>query len=106
MWFLFTNHIGVNEAGQEWTDAIWVYWSKDLEHWNVRNKAVVLDGNNCSWSKQCVGMPSVIKVGKRLAILYDAPGDSSLSHMHRDIGLAWLELPLTPPDAIKNQNEI
>ena len=42
-------------------------------------------------------MPSVVQVGKRLAILYDAPGGESLSHMNRDIGLAWLELPLIPP---------
>jgi len=42
-------------------------------------------------------MPSVIKVGARLAILYDAPGGDSKSHMKRDIGLAWLELPLSQP---------
>jgi hypothetical protein len=30
-------------------------------------------------------------------VLYDAPGDHSVSHMHRDIGLAWLDLPLVPP---------
>jgi predicted GH43/DUF377 family glycosyl hydrolase len=98
-WFLFTNHIGVNEQGWEWTDAIWVYWSKDLERWDARNKAVVLDGSNCSWSKRCIGMPSVIKIGKRLAILYDAPGGESLGHMQRNIGLAWLDLPLVPPIA-------
>jgi hypothetical protein len=33
----------------------------------------------------------------RLAVLYDAPGGNSKSHMNRDLGLAWLELPLTPP---------
>ena len=42
-------------------------------------------------------MPSVIKVGKRLAVLYDAPGGDSISHMKRDVGLAWLELPLSVP---------
>jgi hypothetical protein len=42
-------------------------------------------------------MPSVVRVGKRLAIFYDAPGGDSTSHMERDIGLAWLELPLSPP---------
>jgi hypothetical protein len=42
-------------------------------------------------------MPSVIVVGKRLAIFYDAPGGNSTSHMGRDLGLAWLELPLSPP---------
>lgn len=96
-WFLFTNHIGVNHHGEEYTDAVWVYWSQDLEAWDAMHKAVVLDGKNCTWSKQCLGMPSVVQVGKRLAILYDAPGGESISHMNRDIGLAWLELPIIPP---------
>jgi predicted GH43/DUF377 family glycosyl hydrolase len=95
-WFLFTNHIGLHGGG-EYTDAIWVYWSQDLNTWDARNKAVVLDGQNCTWSKVCIGMPSVIALGNRLAVFYDAPGGSSTSHMGRDIGLAWLELPLSPP---------
>lgn len=94
-WFIFTNHIGLD--GGEYTDAVWVYWSKDLNKWDSKNKAVVLDGQNCSWSKKCIGMPSVIKVGNRLAMFYDAPGGDSVSHMGRDLGLAWLELPLVPP---------
>lgn len=94
-WFIFTNHIGVK--GGEYTDAIWVYWSKDLNNWDAKNKAIVLDGKNCKWSPVCLGMPSVIKVGERLAVFYDAPGGNSTSHMGRDIGLAWLELPLVPP---------
>ena len=94
-WFLFTNHIGLD--GGEYTDAVWVYWSKDLNRWDAKNKAVVLDGKNCTWSKKCLGMPSVVRVGKRLAIFYDAPGGDSDSHMERDVGLAWLELPLSPP---------
>ena len=95
-WFLFTNHIGIDE-GQEFTDAIWVYWSKDLNNWDPKNKAVVLDGTNCSWSKKCIGLPSVVKVGKRLALFYDAPGGTSTSHMKRNVGLAWLDLPLSIP---------
>ena len=31
-WFLFTNHIGI-EGNKEFTDAIWVYWSQDLNQW-------------------------------------------------------------------------
>jgi len=96
-WFLFTNHIGVDDQGGEYTDAIWVYWSKDLNRWDESDKAVVLDGRNCTWSKKCIGMPSVVVVGKRLAVFYDAPGGDSTSHMGRDLGLAWLELPLSPP---------
>jgi len=94
-WFLFTNHIGID--GGEFTDAIWVYWSKNLNKWDAENKAVVFDDSNCNWSKKCIGLPSVLAVGNRLALFYDAPGDSSTSHMKRNVGLAWLELPLSPP---------
>jgi len=94
-WFLFTNHIGIDK--DEFTDAIWVYWTKDPNKWNPDNKAIVLDGQNCNWSKKCVGLPSVLVVGKRLALLYDAPGENITSHMKRNVGLAWLELPLSPP---------
>jgi predicted GH43/DUF377 family glycosyl hydrolase len=94
-WFLFTNHIGLDEF--EYTDAVWVYWTKDLNTWNTKDKAIVLDGQNCTWSKKCIGLPSVIPMQNRLAILYDAPGGDSKSHMQRDIGLAWLDLPLVPP---------
>jgi hypothetical protein len=89
--------MGVNESGHEWTDAIWVYWSKDPTKWDPKRKAVVLDGQNCTRSKKCVGMPSVIPGVDRLALFYDAPGGDSISHMGRDIGLARLDLPLTPP---------
>ena len=95
-WFLFSNHVGI-ENGNEFTDAIWVYWTKDLNHWNSERKAVVLDGSNCLWSRKCIGLPSVVKAGRKLALFYDAPGDGSTSHMKRDIGLAWLGLPLSPP---------
>jgi len=95
-WFLFTNHIGVEE-GREFTDAIWVYWSKDLNQWDPKNKAIVLDGKNCSWSEKCIGLPSVVEAGNRLALFYDAPGGTSISHMKRNVGLAWLDLPLTIP---------
>jgi len=96
-WFLFTDHIGLE--GFEYTDAVWVYWSKDLNHWNPADKAVVLDGQNCAWSRKCIGLPSVLKVNNRLAIFYDGPGGDSQSHMNRDVGLAWLALPLKVPVA-------
>ncbi len=41
-------------------------------------------------------MPSVVQVGAQSAILYDAPGGDSTSHMRRHVGLAWLKLPLVP----------
>jgi predicted GH43/DUF377 family glycosyl hydrolase len=94
-WFLFTNHIGDFEF--EYTDAIWVYWTDDINHWNPDDKAVVLDRNNCSWSKRVVGTPSVQRIGDRLAVYYDGAAGTSTSHMGRDIGLAWLDLPLRAP---------
>ncbi|MAT69410.1 MAG: hypothetical protein CMJ58_07775 [Planctomycetaceae bacterium] len=103
LWFLFTNHIGVNEQGQEFTDAIWTYWTDNLDEWDPKHKAIVLDGENCTWSNRCIGMPSAVKVGERLAIMYDAPGGDRIDHMHRDIGLAWLDLPLRPPSNGKRQ---
>jgi len=101
LWFLFTNHVGCAEDGQggifDYTDAVWVYWSDDPLRWCAERKAIVLDGRNCGWSSRCIGMPSVLPVGGRLALLYDAPGGDSTSHVGRDIGLAWLQLPLRPP---------
>jgi hypothetical protein len=111
-WFLFTNHVGIlseadiNPANmpeaiegnpEEFTDAIWVYWSKDPNHWNPEHKAVVLDGKNCTWAKRCIGLPGIIVRDGRLAILYDGAPGESVSHMRRHIGLAWLDLPLVPP---------
>ena len=100
-WWLFTNHVGLRN-GLEYTDAIWVYWSKDLEHWDPAHKAVVLDSKNCPWSRHIIGLPSVVPVGKRLALVYDGNADDPMptgvkSHMNRDVGLAWLDLPLRPP---------
>lgn len=100
-WFLFTNHVGLRN-GLEYTDAIWVYWTKDLEHWNPDQKAVVLDGSSCSWSKHIIGLPSVVRAGNKLAIFYDGyagqgiPAGAS-SHMKRDVGLAWIDLPIITP---------
>jgi predicted GH43/DUF377 family glycosyl hydrolase len=101
-WFVFTNHVGIRN-GLEYTDAVWVYWTKDLNKWNPEHKAVVLDSVNCSWSKHIIGLPSVVKTGNRLAIFYDGNSAAEMprgynSHMRRDVGLAWLELPLRTPD--------
>jgi predicted GH43/DUF377 family glycosyl hydrolase len=100
-WFLFTDHVGIRN-GLEYTDAIWVYWSRDLTNWDPAHKAVVLDARNCQWSKHIIGLPSVVAIGKRLAIIYDGQDADPIpsgvkSHMNRDIGLAWLDLPLNPP---------
>lgn len=103
-WFLFTNHIGLDKDG-EYTDAVWVYWSKDLNKWNPEHKAIVIDRQNCNWSNRCIGLPSVVRYKNRLAVFYDAPGGESVSHMRRSIGLAWLQLPLYPPTTINEQRK-
>jgi predicted GH43/DUF377 family glycosyl hydrolase len=100
-WFVFTNHVGIRD-NLEYTDAIWVYWTKDPDKWDPENKAIVLDSVNCSWSKHIIGLPSVVKKGNRLAIFYDGNSEAEMprgnkSHMRRNVGLAWLELPLRLP---------
>jgi len=103
-WFMFVNHVGIDAEPIEYTDAIWVYWTQDINHWNSNNKAVVLDGGNVTWSSKVIGLPSVVQLDDRLAILYDGlattptPGsDPMLLHMNRDVGLAWLNLPIKTP---------
>ena len=101
LWFLFTNHVAIEQLanGQivEYTDALWVYWSDDLFKWNPENKAIVLDRQNCTWSPTIIGLPSALKIGDCLALYYDGNREAGYGHMQRDIGLAWLELPLHPP---------
>lgn len=93
-WFMFTNHIG-----DGYTDAVWVYWTKDLNNWPLDQKAVVLDGKTCKWSKTIIGLPSVLKVGNRLALLYDGnPNPEDKWHTKRHVGLAWIDLPINLPD--------
>jgi hypothetical protein len=96
--------------GVEFTDAIWAYWSQDLERWDPAHKAVVLDGRNSRWSKDVIGLPSVLPMGDRLAIYYDGlaagdgaagDGNDSFSHLGRDVGLAWLDLPIRLPTAVE-----
>ncbi|MCE1200118.1 MAG: hypothetical protein LWW85_14205 [Marinilabiliales bacterium] len=104
-WFLFTNHVGIDNR-LEYTDAIWVYWSKDPFKWDPKNKAVVLDSYNCTWSKKIIGLPSVVPCGNRLALFYDGNDMTEMprgvkSHMNRDIGLAYLALPIRLPGVKK-----
>lgn len=95
-WFLFTNHVGIRN-NEEYTDAVWVYWTRDLNRWNPENKAVVLDAENCPWSKSVIGLPSVVKMGNRLALFYDGVEGTRITHMQRDVGVAFLDLPLQVP---------
>ena len=93
-YFLFTNHI-FNNA---YTNAVWVYWTKDIDHWNVNDKAVVVDINNNSWAKGAIGMPTVVqKDSSTLALVFDGCVGTSTSHLNREIGLVYLSLPLQIP---------
>ncbi|OPF77330.1 hypothetical protein VT50_0221420 [Streptomyces antioxidans] len=59
----------------------------------------MLDRTNCAWSPYVIGLPSVLPVTDRLAVFHDGRPAADVSHMRRDIGLAWLDLPLRPHDA-------
>jgi predicted GH43/DUF377 family glycosyl hydrolase len=95
-WFLFTNHVGILE-GNELTDAVWMYWTQDIERWNAEDKAIIIDGKNCTWSKKIIGAPSVIEVNGKLHIFYDGIEDDRVSHYHRHIGKCSLALPIQIP---------
>lgn len=105
LWFLFTNHVGSStehdpvppQDTSEYTDAIWVYWSADPLRYSSADRAVVLDAANCTWSPRAIGLPSVLPIDGRLALYYDGCADDVISHGSRDIGLAWITLPLEPP---------
>lgn len=98
-WYLFTNHVGIDENGVEYTDSIWVYWSKYLLFWNPIHKAVVIDRSNTTDHYKCIGLPSVITTGRELYVYYDTPGGDSISHMGRDVGLALVDLPIALGDS-------
>ena len=63
----------------------------------VDEGGAILDGIIQSVDRP-VAMIGVAEKGYlNLRLRVDAPGGHSMSHMGRDIGLAWLDLPLTPP---------
>lgn len=47
-------------------------WSKSLTKWDAEKRAIVLDRKNCHWSLRRIGVPSVAKTNKGLALFYDA----------------------------------
>ena len=98
LWYVFTNHVGFTDRG-EFRDAVWAYWTDDINYWDPANKAVVVDGQNCTWSRVSIGMAALGRVGSRLGVIYDAPGGDSVDNIGNSIGLAWLDLPLQPPVA-------
>ncbi len=95
-WYLFANHI---DPANTYTDAIWVYWTQDIDHWDPANKAVVLDRQNTVTVKGAIGMPTVLKLdGHTLAMAYDGAEREDYSHMNRSICLAIIQLPLAAPN--------
>lgn len=95
-WFLFTNHVTWNDdRTEEYTDAVLMYWSSDPTTFSSENRAVLLDGAMTNWSPRVIGLPSVIPVGDRLAVYYDGWAGAGESHGRRDVGLAYVELPIT-----------
>lgn len=99
LWWLFTNHIGPDANGINFDDSVWVYWSPSLTTWNESNKAVVLNRTNTQFGTGRVGLPSVLRVQNRLAVLYDGGGtpDNVFYNLNCSVALAWIELPLQPP---------
>lgn len=101
-YFMFIDHSALKN-GVLYTDAVWVYWTQDPNNWNGANKAVVIDGSVSTWSKYVIGIPAVQQVGDRLAVIYDGRTDPNAptgiaDHLQRDIGLAWLDLPIKLPN--------
>jgi predicted GH43/DUF377 family glycosyl hydrolase len=107
-WFLFTNHVGeatdrepvAPQATSEYTDAVWVYWAPDLASFSPSRRAVVLDADNVGWSPRIVGLPSVLEIDGRLAIFFDGSQDDDIGHGYRDIGVAWLDLPIRTDEIV------
>lgn len=92
-YFMFVNRVHDNA----YTNAVWVYWSKDLEHWNVEDKAVVLDKTNCTWAKGTIGLGTVVKKDDNtLAMLYDAEEGDGTGFLNRQLGFLTIALPLDP----------
>ncbi|MBW7460235.1 hypothetical protein K0U00_39850, partial [Paenibacillus sepulcri] len=101
LWFMFVNHVGRDEAGNEFTEAVWVYWSRSVTEWDPEDKAIVLDASNIPWVKQAVGLPACLVVGSKLWIGFDACKESvnsaNIGNAHRDIGMCSFDLPLRAP---------
>ena len=97
LWWLFADHIGTTPGsdGLLYTDAIWGYVSKDPTAFSTSQRVLVLDGQSTSWTK-VIGMPSVVPTTGGITMFYDGiAGRSRTDHMGRDIGMAYLPLPLS-----------
>lgn len=102
IWYMFVNHVGINSSSEETTDQVWVYWSTNPFDWNADNKAVVMDETVSTWSTDgVIGIPSVVKVGDELKMIYDGRSEldplNIMNNIYRDIGLSTIDLPIQLP---------
>jgi hypothetical protein len=58
---------------------------------------VVVDAASSCWSKETIGLPSVVVLEDRIAVYYDGRAQPTPSHMGRDIAVAYLPRPLRVP---------
>ena len=91
--FLFTNQFNQQYNA---TDCNVVYWTKDVDHWDDRNSAVVVDAK-CTkdgWATGAIGFPSVLRVDdETLLLVYDAIKGNSIGHTPRHIGYGYWKIP-------------
>lgn len=73
-----------------------MYWTKDVDHWDDRNSAVVVDAK-CTkdgWATGAIGFPSVLRVDdETLLLVYDAIKGNSIGHTPRHIGYGYWKIP-------------
>ncbi|MFN2537548.1 MAG: twin-arginine translocation signal domain-containing protein [Mycobacteriales bacterium] len=99
LWWLFANHIGTKRGsdGLLYTDGIWGYVSDSPTSFSAAHRVLVLDEAAAPWTR-VIGMPSVVPALGGLAVFYDGiAGGVRTDHMGRDIGMAFLPLPLRLP---------
>ena len=91
LYWLFTNHIHDNL----YTNSVWVYWTKDIDHWDPENRAVAFDAEMSSWAKGAIGMAAVIKKDeKTLCMFFDAIDGDGIDHLDRKVGMCEIPLPI------------
>lgn len=93
IYFLFTNHIKDNS----YTDAVYVYCTKDPYHWDPACSRILVDSTVSSWAHGAIGLATVAKMDDHtLAIVYDGVEGDGKGHLNRKIGFGTLPLPLEP----------
>ena len=92
-YFLFTNHIKDNR----YTDAVYVYCSKDPCRWDAECCKILVDASVSTWAHGAIGLATVTKADAHtLAVVYDGVEGDGQGHLDRKIGYGTLPLPLAP----------